>query len=606
VEENIFFHKGIDSSETSSLQQPGFLKTAVNVLFEIEGKQKLRPSFVAVNATPLGSIHSVGVLRGSLVVGHGVTLTWIDSAGAQQTLASVFTNYPWVWKEYKDFLHGVNGTGDVLFDADGRLYPGKVENPITAVTLADAASGSGPSGHYMGYVSYYITWPNGMTYETGLSPASTDLNITDNTINWSAIPICPYVAYCGMEPTIHRKLYRGPGTGGSLAGIYFVATIANNTATTYADSFTDADLAAAGLCLVEDYGPMPDCYLHEYHYGRRFCIDMDYVFRQCYSEAATGETAAENESILPIATKENNYDDIRVPGFKGGVEPQALTAWGVYLHTGLKQTWMRKQGNDPATWSYKKTYANHGVIAAQSVDICSNPASVWGFTLSPDGDMGIALYNGQSAEIVQTIKLKDLLKTGLNATYASSCRAKMVGGYYHFLYPSILSADGTPDTHLAMDISRYPDVRVGNWSGLFSTALAVDERSGDFYIGGSDGYVRKRAATGESISFEISTHELIGGKPELSNHKKTLKELRYSLNTGGVDVTLEFWIDEVLKPWPDGTTTRTISGTDDSIQVLNNLPMDWTGYKTRLKVYGTAMTTVEINSPWTLVFDVTV
>ncbi len=41
----------------------------------------------------------------------------------------------------------------------------------------------------------------------------------------------------------------------------------------------------------------------------------------------------------------------------------------------------------------------------------------------------------------------------------------------------------------------------------------------------------------------MRTHDMIGGDIAAANTTKTLKELKYNINTGGKDVELEIWID---------------------------------------------------------------
>jgi hypothetical protein len=56
--------------------------------------------------------------------------------------------------------------------------------------------------------------------------------------------------------------------------------------------------------------------------------------------------------------------------------------------------------------------------------------------------------------------------------------------------------------------------------------------------------------------------------------------------------------------WPDATTSKTITGTSELTQVVNSLPQNWKGYKIRLLITGTDMTTFELYSPWNVEFTI--
>ncbi len=601
--ESILFHKGLSWDGRSALQQPGYLKVAKNIIFEVDGSQALRPQFTALNSAVLAAVHSLKRFKTLVIAGANVGL-YKSSGGNFTALSTAFSTAPWMFKQYKNFLHCTNGSYQALFDALGNLYPAKIANPTTAPTLADsgvASTGTSPDGDYFGYVSYKITWPNGHTYETGLSPASANVTVVTNKIAWTNIPVCPYAAYYGTAPTIYRNLYRGPGTAGTIGDIYFVATIADNSTTTYTDDNTDAAIAASGASYIDDYEPQVDAKFLEYHYGRLHMIDASNVHRLYYSEAVSGLTAAENEVLMPLAMLTNNWDDLRVAGF-GEVDPQGLIAWGVSLFIPLKHTWIRKQGNDPDSWSYKKTWATHGIAAPYTIDLSSEPMGIIGLSNADGGSPGIAVFNGSSSDILAAPRLDYILETDLNISAIANCRGKIVGRYYHLFYPSGSATD--PDKHLVLDMRRGAgDIRISYWDGLESMSVDTDTQGKNFYIGGSDGIVRLQSGTTEDVDIDVETHELIGGDLKIANFPKVLKEIKYNLDSDGVDINMELWIDGILQTWTDGTTVKTISGTDDAVQVMRSLPKNFEGYKYRLRLYATGVVAFELYSPWGLEFD---
>jgi hypothetical protein len=822
-QELVFFHKGLSFESRSAMQQPGVLKSAINISFEKEGEQGTRVPLKAVNTTAVNAIHSVRRFNDILIEADTTNLRFRSALtdGDFTVLSAAVTSAAWNWTEYKNFLYGCNGVEEVLIDKSGNCYPARIENPATACAGATPDAGDLTGSYYL-YCSYFIVWPNGQTYETGLSPVSADVTPSSDKINWSSIPTLTYTAYYGASstigtntklyisgygvddstsitdtkgktvtlvggshiekisdsiwgsavyfdgtgdyltvadsadwvmgttaftvdfyvrfktvpsgnvfffaqyasgtdyawcfynkstdlidftlmtastsqssrsafvpvantwyhvaivrgwassnttvavaidgtdpgaqtgftndwtnmaavleigagatggnfdgwitgfrvtkgealwtanftpptvppgPLIYRKLYRGPGLTGTLGDIYYVATIADNVTTTYVDNVTDATLAAAGACYTTDYMPGPAKQSYAcFHYGRCFWVDAEYKHRLTFSETVSGLTSEENESLMPLASLDDNWDDIRAAGVKQ-VDPQGIVSWGINLYIPLKDTWIRKQGNDPDTWAYRKTYAAYGVAAPATIAMSAQPTGIIFLTQPDGGNPGLALFNGQTAELFTSPRFDYIFQTDMNQAYISTCVGACVGRYYLFAYPS---GSGTvPDTLLAFDLRRFPDIRVSEWKDTAVKSIDNYEFGKNFYIGGSDGYVRKNDTTyAETINVEVETHELIGGDPQYANHEKYLKELKYALNAGAGSVVMTLYIDGTAATWADGSTSKTLTGTGETVQVMKDFPQNFRGYRFRIKLVGTAMATFTLYSPWQLDFDV--
>jgi len=598
--ELIYFHRGLAYDARSALQDPGFLQRAVNITFNIEGTQELRPQYRTYNNAAVGAIHSIKRFVNNVIIGDGAKLERRSTThyGNFSSLGSAFGTHKWTWREYKDFLFGTNGTYNLMIDTSGNVYNCQIDNPASAPSGTGGAGGN-PDGTYKLYVSYYITFPNGHTYETGLSDGSSDVTVTNDKITWSGIPTSSYSALYGTEPTIHRKLYRGPGTGGTLADIYYVATLSDNTTTTYSDDFSDATLGAHAASIVDDYDTGPLSYHQAFHYGRWFIVDKNNPHRLYYSEAVAGADASENEDLLPLAFPELNFDDLRTSGINH-VDPQGLIGWGSSLYIPLKHTWLRKDGNDPDSWSYKKTWAKHGIAAPDSLAECSSPAGILGVATARGKIPALSLFNGQMTQIISGPKLDYIFEHDMNHDAISECRGRWDGRYYHLLYPS--GENEYPDKWLAIDLSRFPEVRAAYWEDLNANSLEIYDEDKQIYVGGHDGYMRINTGT-EAIDVDVQSHDLIGGKPELANTLKKYTALKYNLDTGGDDVTLELYLDGIRAEWEEGTYTKTISGTGDAVQVLKGFPQNFEAYMCSVRVYGTALNTFTLYSPWTLEFE---
>lgn len=605
--EIILFNKGLSYDSRSALKTPGFLQTATNIQAEVDGAETLRHLFTAMNTTKVNSVHSICRFRDIIVIGDSTYLRFASATTDEDftDIGSGFANAPWKFREYKDFLFCTNGTDQVLVDASGNAYPAQLDIPGSSPSGA-AGAGGNPNGHYYLYVSFLVTYPNGHKIETGLCAGSADVNVSSQKISWTNIPTMTYAAYQGTAPTIHRKLYRGPGTGGTLTDIYYVATISDNTTTTYTDDSADSTLIANDASVVDDYEALPDSHFIEFHYGRAYAIKHASPNRLVYAEQATDSDPDVSEAIFPVQTTDANWDDLRVSAFER-TDPMDLIAWGPYLYVPFRQTWIRKFGEDPDTWSWKKTWAKHGVGASLTTAICAHPMGIIYLATPDGGEPGIALFNGQSSQMLTSPLLDYVFKTDLDHTKIDYCRGFCAGHYYHFLYPSTEAAGNDPDKWLVLDLRRFPEIRAFYWS--FTAGYPVCgwsyNQGNTYYVGTTDGYVKRMdTASAETMSVSVQTAERVGGDVKLANKEKTLKTLKYNLDSGGDSITLTIYINGTAATWSDGTTSKAINGTGDSVQVLP-LPVNFKGYRYSLSLSGSGLDTFTLYGPWEMEFDVT-
>ncbi|OHE72087.1 MAG: hypothetical protein A2Z99_06090 [Treponema sp. GWB1_62_6] len=132
--------------------------------------------------------------------------------------------------EFRLTLPFTGGTVDNLLATD--ITTQQVTAPATAPSAVPGVAGL-PNGDYTYVVTYYASTA---THETTPSAASAPVTLANEQATVT-IPVAPSGAVVG------RKLYRtiaGPGPAHLL-----VATIANNTATTYTDNVADGALGAA-------------------------------------------------------------------------------------------------------------------------------------------------------------------------------------------------------------------------------------------------------------------------------------------------------------------------------------------------------------------------
>ena len=69
------------------------------------------------------------------------------------------------------------------------------------------------------------------------------------------------------------------------------------------------------------------------------------------------------------------------------------------------------------------------------------------------------------------------------------------------------------------------------WEDLYSRSIYVNNQDDRIYIGGSDGVARQNTGT-ETINIDVQCSDRIGGDIKISDKLKTLKKLKYNIDTG--------------------------------------------------------------------------
>ena len=132
------------------------------------------------------------------------------------------------WNDYHDLLTGA------MTDQDVTLHTDLILGPLGANPAAPTATAQAGAGLGIGSYTYAVTFVK--QGQSGESLTGTTVNVTttsgNQAVGLSAIPT-------GPTGTVARNIYRSKVGGGAL---FFVAQLANNTATTYADTTSDASL----------------------------------------------------------------------------------------------------------------------------------------------------------------------------------------------------------------------------------------------------------------------------------------------------------------------------------------------------------------------------
>jgi hypothetical protein len=565
------FDKGINLRKNPYLHTEGELQSCSGFSFEKDGYlTPMKPRAVLDHDT-YGTIYDIHRYMNWVLINEGSNCRYkwdlrgycdqYTAADENFTFAGI--GYPARHKivDYKDWVFMVNGFENKCFSR-GNMYPWGIENP-KLTPIGTAGSVGNPDGtYYLGY-TFLVKFPNGEIYETGLSEYGI-VSVSSQIIEWTNIGICPYV---GTDVVIHRCLYRYSST---LGAIYYVATINDNTTTTYSDNNEDATVAVNAILSTEDYSTPPDNIIDlELYLQRLFAIQGTYLWW--------------SEPYLPFAFKTTsaiNFSD-------NGDDLVGVVYWGDQLYLASHTSWYRLPGTDPDTWAKKETYADHGIINTHTI-----AKSKYGIIGLGDTD-GLYLFDGSTSNNITLKKLGAELFQDISDHKA--CWGKFDGLRYKFYYPTTGS---TCNACLVVDFTFYPELRF--YHDPFIASSSEHHRPSKRNYIAKAGLTYEEASTGgEAIDVSTVTGNKVG---QGLLQRKAIEYIYYDINTHGKDVTLKIYIDgteKTDKTWTLNETSRTRGRLED-------VPIqDWEGYRFDIGLSCSSVTDedLEIYAPFAIKFQ---
>jgi len=266
-EGRIVLDGGKNDSSDRSLILDGQSPDCLNVIFD-DSKVQTRGGTSKLNTSAVGSYVCDGLYTrhdnsgyesmvawfgGTLYALSGTTFNTISSA------QSIYTAGQKVYaSEYENYMFFGNGSNTPYKYANGEFTRHGIYAPTAAPTAATAATGSALSGTY----SYKVTYLNSGLVESDASVVSNTFTAASENIALTSIPTAPLSWGVGS-----RRIYRTKDGGST----YFrIATISDNSTTTYEDAIEDSALVTEEP---DDQGVPPNYSAIVYHLGRLFVID---------------------------------------------------------------------------------------------------------------------------------------------------------------------------------------------------------------------------------------------------------------------------------------------------------------------------------------------
>lgn len=162
--------------------------------------------------------------------------------------------------EYENYIFFGNGNNTPYkYGGDGDTFTRHgIPAPTSTMSVATASTGSALTGDYQ----YKVTYVNSNLVESDVGPVTATFTASSENALITSIPVAPQSF--GVN---QRYLYRTVSSGTAFLRL---ATIADNTTTTYEDAISDANLGAAAPT---DQGEPPNYSAIIYHQARLFVID---------------------------------------------------------------------------------------------------------------------------------------------------------------------------------------------------------------------------------------------------------------------------------------------------------------------------------------------
>jgi len=228
---------GLNDTDDEMSVPPNVAVDMLNMEFDGNGL-KVRDGYTAYSTSglPSSAVEGFYVFKDSGA--NEYLLVYSDTAWYAQTTTGVFSSIkssltsgtPWNFTTLADWAIGANGVNEPVKYDGSTAYTLKVDAPTSAPSTA-----TGSAGNLTGDYQYQVTFVTTSGAETNPSSSSTIVSPSSEQVDMTAIPT-------GTGDVASRKIYR---TEAGESTFYYLATISDNTTTTYTDDTIDVNLGSA-------------------------------------------------------------------------------------------------------------------------------------------------------------------------------------------------------------------------------------------------------------------------------------------------------------------------------------------------------------------------
>jgi hypothetical protein len=519
------FDGGLHNKFERSLILDNESPDCANVVFN-DGAVSTRGGVLKLNTTPVGSYACDGLFVRHDNSGANTMVAWYNGNMYQlatttfSTIASaqsVFTAGAMVYgAEYENYIFFGNGENTAYkYGGSGNTFTRHgIPAPTSTMTAATAGTGVALTGAYY----YAVTYVNSGLVESDISPVCSTITVSGQNIALTSLPVAPQSF--GVNA---RYLYR---TEDGTSTLKRLATINDNTTTTYEDAIDDADL---GISAPTDQGVPPTYSSIVYHQGRLFCIDPTANLVK-YSEIGN-PYVFKSTSFLRIG--DNSFDI-----------PKSLAVYdnSIVVNCRINPWMIYMSSTDPADWVSVRVKANYGtrspralftfnnqlMFAATENDILVGFAAISGQTIAPDASLltsSAIISEMQSERIGPEI---DAIQDG----YLSKVSAIV---YKNRAYISVPYGPGVLANNRVLvydfDVSRVKSQNAAwvRYTNINAESFVI--YNGDLYFASSaaDGFIHQMETTTYSDNgLAIDSYYLTKEYTGFSGDENIFKDFRYA------------------------------------------------------------------------------
>lgn len=540
----ITFDGGFNDKSDRSLILDEESPDCLNVIFD-DARVQTRGGTTQFNTTPVGSFACDGLYTRhdnsgveSMVAWFGGTL-WALSGTTFTTVPSaqgIFTSGKRVYAaEYENYMFFGNGTEIPYKYADEEFTRHGVYPPTSTPTVATAGTGTELTGDYQ----YKVTYMNSGLVESDAGSATTTITLASQNAALSNIPTAP--TSFGVES---RRIYR---TKTSSAVFYRIATISDNTTTTYEDGQGDDSLLVTEE--PADNSVPPSYSAIVYHLGRLFVIDPSTNLVK-YSEVG-------NPYVFKVLS-------FRRIGDTSGDVPKMLAVYNGSIVVGCQRSiWIIYTPDATDTnWTDIRVITPYGCMSGFSPFLYNNKLM---FATALNGDfVGFAALEGGSIDPSVSVLTRSRLGSDLKSNVIENEMFAVPDAYQSGItaitYKNrayITGPKGTGQTtnnrlwyfdYSYENLNRKTSFAWAPWSGITAADFTVYD--GELYYGTSlgTGLVGKLCQSGanddgSAIDSYVWTKEFFG----YSNDENWEKDFRwlnlYYILTGAGELEIDVRVD---------------------------------------------------------------
>lgn len=393
--EAILFDGGLDNKYSKALLPNNESPDCANVVFD-DGSVGTREGIVKVNLGSVGTSVAINGLYTRRDNSNQETMVAFAGTDMYYFNATTFVTVPsaqGVWaagnrvaaemaENYMFF--GQSGTA-IPYKYDGTYFTRHGVYPPTATCVAATNGANGyltPNGNYR----YKVTYVNSALAEGDVGPitATFVVSATSGQIDLSAIPVAP--TSFGVA---RRKIYRNANADQTVFKL--VATLSDNTTTTYTDNIADSSLGATAP---SDNGLPPNFNACIYHRNILFCNDVSNKNYVWYSNVGN-PYVFESTNFFKVG---DNTSDL-VKGF--GIYEDHLV---VFCE---KSVWINYMPNpaDDSGWRQLKTNSPYGTKSPYGIISITDKGKnilLYPATQSSGSFVGFAALLGTSVDPTST------------------------------------------------------------------------------------------------------------------------------------------------------------------------------------------------------------